>query len=111
MNGNVANCREKYRIIEIITEQIFLRVARKYCQLAPKIMWVSKIIMEVVETILAHFYHIYCMMNNILYVMSCPQIMYVAKFVILGRQPNFEFGFSFLTSVFCGGFNSNQRCR
>ena len=28
------------------------------------------IMKEVIETILAHFYHIYCMMNNILYVMS-----------------------------------------
>ena len=65
MNGNVANCREKYRIIEIITEQIFLHVARKYCQLAPKIMWVSKIIMEVVKIILVHSVHTYRMMHHI----------------------------------------------
>ena len=57
MNGNVVNCKEKYCILEIITEQIFLRVARKYCQLNHKIMWVSKIIMEIVETILLHSVH------------------------------------------------------
>jgi hypothetical protein len=72
VNGNVVNCKEKYCILEIITEQIFLRVARKYCQLNHKIMWVSKIIMEIVETILLHSVHIYCMMHHIFYVMSHP---------------------------------------
>ena len=44
--------------IEIVTEQIFLRITRNYCQLTPKIMWVSKIIMEVIETNLVRSYHI-----------------------------------------------------
>ena len=46
---------------------------KKYCQLAPKIMWVSKN-MEVVETILVHSYHIpvYYVMHHIKYVLSYP---------------------------------------
>ena len=82
MNGNVANCREKYHIIEIITEPIFLRVARKYCQLAPKNYVGFITIMEVVETILVHSVHIYCMMHHIFYVMSYPKTICIVGCII-----------------------------